>query len=39
MNFKNMPELEWRWGYAVVLPVMVVVAAGMIVYFRRKKWL
>jgi len=39
MNFKNMPELEWRWGYAVVLLVMVVIAAGMMVYFRKKKWL
>lgn len=39
MNFKNMPELEWRWGYAVVLLIMVVIAAGMIVYFRKKKWL
>ncbi|MHC4166594.1 MAG: magnesium/cobalt transporter CorA [Planctomycetota bacterium] len=39
MNFKYMPELEWRWGYAVALLVMAVIAAGMIVYFRKKKWL
>lgn len=39
MNFKYMPELEWRWGYAGVLLIMIVVAAGMIVYFRKKKWL
>jgi magnesium transporter len=39
MNFKHMPELEWRWGYALVLLVMVAIAAGMIVYFKRKKWL
>ena len=39
MNFKYMPELEWRWGYATALLVMIVIAAGMIVYFRKKKWL
>lgn len=39
MNFKYMPELEWRWGYAAVLSVMSVIGAGMIVYFKRKKWL
>jgi magnesium transporter len=38
MNFKYMPELEWRWSYAVVWLVMIVIAAGMIIYFRRKKW-
>ncbi len=39
MNFKYMPELEWRWGYAAALLVMLVVAAIMLIYFRRKKWL
>ncbi len=39
MNFKNMPELQWRYGYAAVWGVMIVVAAIMLVYFRRKKWL
>ncbi len=35
----NMPELGWRYGYAAVLGVMAVAAAGMLYYFRRKKWL
>ncbi|MEK6778089.1 MAG: magnesium/cobalt transporter CorA [Candidatus Deferrimicrobiota bacterium] len=45
MNFNtqaspyNMPELGWRYGYPAVLLVMAVVAGGMLVYFRRKKWL
>jgi magnesium transporter len=39
MNFKYMPELEWRWGYAAALAVMIVVAVVMLIYFRRKKWL
>lgn len=39
MNFKNMPELDWRYGYASVLLLMLVVGAGMALYFRRRKWL
>ena len=39
MNFEYMPELKWRYGYAAVWGVMIVVAAVMLVYFRRKKWL
>ena len=38
MNFKYMPELEWRWSYAVVWLVMIAIAVVMIVYFRKKKW-
>jgi magnesium transporter len=39
MNFAFMPELGWRWGYFGILLVMAVVAAVMMVYFRRKRWL
>ena len=39
MNFKYMPELEFRWGYYGVLGIMLVVAILMLIYFRRKKWL
>jgi magnesium transporter len=39
MNFENMPELRTTWGYPVLLAVMAAVAAGMVVYFRRKRWL
>ena len=39
MNFERMPELGWRWGYPTALALMAVVAAGMLVYFRRKDWL
>ncbi len=35
----NMPELGWRYGYLAVVAVMAVSAAGMLYYFRRKKWL
>lgn len=39
MNFKYMPELEWPWGYAMVWTVMVALAAGMLILFRKKRWL
>ncbi len=39
MNFDNMPELDWKYGYAAVLIFMLALFAGMIYYFKRKKWL
>jgi magnesium transporter len=39
MNFKFMPELEWRWGYPVIWLVMVGIGVLMLLYFRKKKWL
>jgi magnesium transporter len=39
MNFKFMPELEWRGGYFVVLGVMLAVGVSLLFWFKRKKWL
>lgn len=39
MNFKFMPELEWRWGYGMVWAVIVVVAGLMVGFFKKKNWL
>ncbi len=39
MNFKNMPELSWKWGYPVSLMVMGGIMVFMLIYFKRKKWL
>ena len=39
MNFRYMPELEWKYGYFITLGLMLVVAAVMVLYFRRKKWI
>ncbi len=45
MNFNvekspfNMPELNWYFGYPLALGIMAVVGAGMLIYFKRKKWL
>jgi magnesium transporter len=38
MNFKYMPELEWRWGYPLIWSVMIGVGVYMLVVFKRKKW-
>ena len=38
MNFKYMPELEWKNGYFMVMGLMFVLILGMIYYFKKKKW-
>lgn len=38
MNFKVMPELDWRYGYPSALGLMALTALVMVVYFRRKGW-
>ncbi|MEJ2602010.1 MAG: magnesium/cobalt transporter CorA, partial [Gammaproteobacteria bacterium] len=35
----NMPELGLRYGYPVLWLIMLAIVAGMLVYFRRKRWL
>ena len=39
MNFEHMPELQWKWGYPAVLGVMAVVGVGMLVAFKKKRWI
>jgi len=39
MNFEHMPELTQIWGYPAVLVLMALVSLGMVIYFRRKKWI
>ncbi|WP_236026665.1 magnesium/cobalt transporter CorA [Geomonas diazotrophica] len=39
MNFKQMPELEWPYGYPAVFALCLVLAGGMLVYFKNKRWL
>lgn len=39
MNFKNMPELETKYGYIIIWIVMILIGIGMYFYFKRKKWL
>ena len=39
MNFKNMPELEWPWGYPVSVVIMLVLDLFLYVHFKKTKWL
>ncbi len=39
MNFRYMPELEWRLGYPVVIAVSVLIVAVSLIFFKKKKWL
>ncbi|MGJ7439761.1 CorA family divalent cation transporter [Aquipuribacter sp. MA13-6] len=39
MNFQDMPELGWRFGYPAVLGVMAALSVGLYVVFRRRGWL
>ncbi len=39
MNFENIPELSYKYGYHILWGVMILIFIGMLVYFRRKKWL
>ncbi len=39
MNFKNMPELNWHYGYFLALGIMLIIALSMLKFFRNKKWL
>jgi magnesium transporter len=39
MNFRAMPELNHPWGYPAVLLLMAGMAAALLVYFRKKRWL
>ena len=38
MNFQNMPELEWKYGYYLVWAINILIVIGMIRYFRFKRW-
>ncbi|MBK8189743.1 MAG: magnesium/cobalt transporter CorA [Vampirovibrionales bacterium] len=38
MNFHYMPELYWRFGYPAVWLVMIAMTAGMLIWFRAKRW-
>lgn len=39
MNFRFMPELNWRWGYPLVWAVIIAMDLVMLWYFRRKRWI
>ncbi len=39
MNFRYMPELEWRFGYPLVIAVSIAVVVFCLILFKKKKWL
>ena len=39
MNFHNMPELDWRYGYPASLAVMLATAVLPYLYFKRRGWI
>jgi magnesium transporter len=39
MNFKNMPELTWSWGYYAALGVMLGLSVGLYIIFKKRGWL
>ncbi|MFA3783425.1 magnesium/cobalt transporter CorA [Melioribacteraceae bacterium 4301-Me] len=38
MNFQYMPELEWKFGYPLILFLMIVIAILLVRYFKKKNW-
>ena len=39
MNFRFMPEIDYKFGYFIVIGVCLIVVIVMLLYFKRKKWL
>lgn len=39
MNFDNIPELHYKYGYHILWGVMVLIFSGLLYYFKRRKWL
>ena len=39
MNFKYMPELQWKYGYLFVWLLMLAITGGLLLFFRKRKWL
>jgi magnesium transporter len=39
MNFRYMPEIEWKYGYFAILGFMLLIGVVMLLFFRKKKWI
>ena len=39
MNFEYMPEIGFRYGYVIVVGIMILLGVGMLLFFWRKRWL
>jgi len=38
MNFENLPELQYKYGYQTVMGFMFLIVIGMIIYFKKRRW-
>ena len=39
MNFEHMPELNWEYGYFIVLAALGLISGGLFLLFRKYRWL
>jgi magnesium transporter len=39
MNFRYMPELNWPFGYPLVIAVSILIVVASLIFFKKKKWL
>jgi magnesium transporter len=39
MNFSHMPELQYPYAYPIIWGIMILIALGMLIYFKRRHWL
>ena len=39
MNFKHMPELEWRYAYPLLIVICILLVLSILFYFKKRKWL
>jgi len=38
MNFTWMPERDWKWSYPILLGIMLLISAGLLLFFKRRGW-
>ncbi|GAB6046067.1 magnesium/cobalt transporter CorA [Caminibacter profundus] len=39
MNFKYMPELDWKYGYLMAWVINISIAGGIFIWLKKKKWI
>jgi magnesium transporter len=39
MNFENIPELKWPFGYYLIITFMIILGVSLVIFFRKRKWL
>ena len=39
MNFRYMPELEWKWSYPIIIAISILIVVFSLWFFKKKKWL